>query len=117
MDNGWLTTDTLLNTAALNTRNETFTLRSTVEPFPGMRIDLTADRRFAQSISSYYKADRYGNFPDSLRNRMITGNFSISIVSWGTAFEKINEENGYRSETFEKFKDNTVLISRQTGPN
>ena len=111
MANGWLTSDTLLNSAALSTRSETFTLRSTLEPFPGMRIDLTADRRFAQSVSSYYTADRYGTFPDSLRNRMISGNFSISIVSWGTAFEKITEENGYRSETFEKFKDNTIVVS------
>ena len=112
-DNGWITTDTLINTASLSTRSETFSVRSTVEPFPGMRIDLTADRRFAQSVSSYYRADRNGNFPDSLRNEMISGNFSISIVSWGTAFEKIDESTGYRSEAFEKFKENTVVISRR----
>jgi cell surface protein SprA len=115
MMNGWLTTDTLLNTRALETRNETFSIRSTIEPFPGMRIDITADRRFAQSISSYYRADRYGNFPDSLRNQMINGNFSISIMAWGTAFEKIDDSNGYRSESFEKFKDNTVIISERRG--
>ncbi|MFO7851228.1 MAG: cell surface protein SprA [Bacteroidota bacterium] len=111
--NNWITTDTLLNTAAISNRNETFSIRSTVEPFPGMRIDLTADRRFAESISAYYRADRYGNFPDSLRNRVVSGNFSITILSWGTAFEKISEDNAYVSETFQKFKDNTVIISRR----
>lgn len=113
LTNGWITTDTLLNNASLSTRNETFSIRSTVEPFPGMRIDITADRRFAQSISSYYTADRYGNFPDSLRNEMINGNFSISILSWGTAFEKMDEKNGYMSEAFEKFKENTIVISER----
>ncbi len=113
MTNGWLTTDTLLNSAALSTNNETFSLRSTVEPFPGMRIDLNAERRSAQSMASYYRADSYGNFPDSLRHTMLTGNFSISVVSWGTAFEKIDESNGYVSAAFEQFKDNTVVISRR----
>lgn len=113
LSNGWLSTDTLLNTAAVSNRRETFSIRSTIEPIPGMKIDLTADRRFAQSISSYYRADRFGNFPDSLRNRMITGNFSITIISWGTAFEKINEDNEYLSDAFEAFKNNTVIISRR----
>ena len=111
--NDWITTDTLLNIAAVSNRNETFSIRGVVEPFPGMRIDLTADRRFAQSESAYYRADRSGNFPDSLRNRLISGNFSITILSWGTAFEKITEDNLYVSETFEKFKDNTIIISQR----
>lgn len=109
----WISTDTLLNTAARSNRNETFSIRSTVEPFPGLRIDLTADRRFARSRSAYYRANSDGNFPDSLRNSMISGNFSITILSWGTAFEKISEEDGYMSGTFEKFKENTVVISRR----
>lgn len=111
--NDWITTDTILNTAAVSNRNETFSIRSTMEPFPGMRIDLTADRRFAQSESAYYRANSSGDFPDSLRNRVMSGNFSITILSWGTAFEKISEENEYVSETFEKFKENTVIISRR----
>jgi len=113
LERGWLSTDTLLNTAALSNHRETFSIRSTVEPFPGMRIDVTADRRFASSIASYYRADRFGNFPDSLRNRMITGNFSITIISWGTAFEKIDEKDAYKSKAFEDFKANTVIISRR----
>ncbi|MEZ4999307.1 MAG: cell surface protein SprA [Bacteroidales bacterium] len=113
MANGWLTNDTLMNTSAVSNHRETVSIRSTVEPFPGMRIDLTADRRFAESVSAYYRADRYGNFADSLRNRMMSGNFSITILSWGTAFEKIDKDNEYRSPTFEKFKENTVIISRR----
>ncbi|MCD4769522.1 MAG: cell surface protein SprA, partial [Bacteroidales bacterium] len=111
--NGWISTDTLMNTSAVSNRRETFALRSTLEPFPGMRIDITADRRFARSVSSYYRADRYGTFPDSLRNRMESGNFSITIISWGTAFEKINETDNYISQAFEDFKDHTVVISRR----
>jgi len=44
---------------------------------------------------------------------MVSGNFSMTIISWGTAFEKIDAGNNYVSATFEKFKDNTVVISRR----
>ncbi|MBE0676025.1 MAG: cell surface protein SprA [Bacteroidales bacterium] len=110
---GWLTTDTLLNIPAVSTSATTLTLRSQVEPFPGFRIDLNAERRFAESVSSYYRADRYGNFPDSTRNRVFSGNFSISIISWGSAFEKIDKETDYVSPAFEAFRNNTVIISRR----
>lgn len=109
--NGWLSTDTLLNTpATYNNRND-LSIRSIIEPFPGMRIDMNADRRFMENVSAYYIADYNGNFPDSTRNRIVSGNFSISIISWGTAFEKISKDNDYVSAAFEEFKKNTVIIS------
>jgi cell surface protein SprA len=108
---GWLSTDTLLNTPASYSTNQTISLRTLVEPFPGFRIDVTADRRFNKAVSAYYIADGSGNFPDSLRNRLISGNFTISVISWGTAFEKISKSNDYVSPTFEAFKRNTVIIS------
>jgi cell surface protein SprA len=117
LENGWLSTDTLINTASVSNKRETFTIRSIVEPFPGMRIDLNADRRFAESVSTYYRANRFGNFADSLRNRMVTGTFSMTIISWGTAFEKIDNENQYVSRAFEDFKANTVIISRRRAEN
>ncbi|MGA2406904.1 MAG: cell surface protein SprA [Bacteroidales bacterium] len=113
VSNGWLSKDTLLNTPATYNNSYTLSLRSLIEPFPGLRIDLNADRRYQEAVSSYYIADYNGNFPDSTRNRMISGNFSISIISWGTAFEKISKNNDYVSPTFEAFKKNTVIISER----
>jgi cell surface protein SprA len=109
--NGWLSTDTLLNTPAYYNNKFDLSLRSMVEPFPGMRIDVSADRRFLEGVSMYYIADKHGNFPDSTRNRIINGNFSISVISWGTAFEKISKNNNYVSPTFEAFKKNLVIVS------
>ncbi len=111
MTSGWLTTDTLLNMPATYNNKYDLSFRTMVEPFPGMRIDVNADRRFLESVSAYYIADRNGMFPDSTRNRMVNGNFSISVISWGTAFEKISKKNDYISPTFEAFKDNLVIIS------
>jgi cell surface protein SprA len=111
--NNWISKDSLLNTPALYNNKIDLSFRSLIEPFPGLRIDLNADRRFLESVSSYYIADYNGNFPDSTRNRVISGNFSISVISWGTAFEKISKDNDYVSPTFEAFKDNTIIISER----
>jgi len=110
---GWLSTDTLLNTPASYNNKFDISARSMIEPFPGMRIDVNADRRFLESVSSYYIADANGNFPDSTRNRIVNGNFSISVISWGTAFEKISKKDNYISPTFEAFKENLVIISER----
>jgi cell surface protein SprA len=111
VSNGWLTTDTLLNTPAVYNNKLDLSLRGVVEPFPGLKIDLNLDRRFLENESSYYTADYNGHFPDSTRNRMVTGNFSISIISWGTAFEKVAKKNNYVSATFENFKKYAEVIS------
>jgi len=113
--NGWLSTDTLLNTPATFTTGQTISARSLIEPFPGLRIDLTADRRYNEALSAYYIADRNGNFPDSTRNKIISGNFTISVISWGSAFEKITKKNDYMSPTYAAFVKYTEIISRRRG--
>ena len=110
---GWISTDTLLNTPASQYNRRDISFRAMVEPFPSLRIDLNADRRYMETTTSYYIADYNRNFPDSTRNRMITGSYSISIISWGTSFEKISKNNDYVSPAFEKFKQNRVVISNR----
>ncbi|HUX94643.1 MAG TPA: cell surface protein SprA [Bacteroidales bacterium] len=109
--NNWISTDTLLNTPASQYNKYDFSFRSLIEPFPGLRIDLNADRRYMENISSYYIADYNGNFPDSTRNRVMSGTYSITVISWGTSFEKISKDVDYVSPAFEKFKENRVIIS------
>jgi len=113
MNRGWITKDTMLNTPASYNNRFDLSARATIEPFPGLRIDVSADRRFQELASLYYIADRNGNFPDSTRNRNINGTFSISVISWGTAFEKISKTNDYVSPAFEAFKENLLVISRR----
>ena len=110
---GWISTDTLLNTPASEYNRRDISLRATVEPFPSLRIDFIADRRYTETQTSYYIADYNRNFPDSTRNKMLTGSYSISIISWGTSFEKISKDNDYVSKTFEKFKQNREIISNR----
>jgi cell surface protein SprA len=111
--NSWISTDTLLNTPAMYNNKEDISFRTLFEPFPGLRVDFNSDRRYLEGVSSYYIADANGNFPDSTRNKIVSGTFSMSIISWGTSFEKITKDNDYVSKTFEAFKSNTVIISER----
>ncbi|MBP5474073.1 MAG: cell surface protein SprA, partial [Bacteroidales bacterium] len=113
--NRWITTDTLQTTAASLKKQMNISLRSSIEPVTGLRIDLTADRKFSEIVNVYYLADANGNFPESKRNKTLTGSFSMSVVSWGTAFEKLSPDDAYASPSFNRFKENLLIISRRKG--
>ncbi len=110
IENGWLSKDSLLNTPFIMTYTSTFNFRGTIEPLPSIRIDLTANRSFTRNLSEYFIADMNGNYPDSTRSPQVTGNFTMSYITWGTAFEKVYSNENFASKTFEKFKDEYRFI-------
>ncbi len=114
--NGWLSKDSLINSPYIMSHSEKVNLRATFEPFKGLRMDLTANRDKATSISEYFIADADGNLPPpDERGRRETGNFSMSYISWRSAFESIyNKNKDFSSSSFNKFKDDfrSVVANR-----
>lgn len=109
---GWLTTDSLINTPYTMTHSENFNLRSTVEPIKGIRVDVMANRRYARNTSEYYKYDPLaGSF--NFSNKITSGNFSMTTITFGTMFEKISADDNYQSPNFSRFVDDTKIISRR----
>ena len=104
---GWLSKDSLINQPYMMNHNDKFTLRATFEPFDGLRVDLTANRNFARNLSEFYIADKFGNLPGpEERAQRISGNFSMSYLSWGTAFERIySKEKDFSSAAFDRLKN------------
>jgi cell surface protein SprA len=111
IDKGWLTTSSYLSTPYTVTSTDNISLRSSMELFAGFKIELTANRTYSNSASSYYSpSDRKFN------NYMENGSFSMSFISIGSAFEKNNFRSGkYVSEVFNKFLQNRVVIARRLG--
>jgi cell surface protein SprA len=105
-NNGWLSKDSLINQPYMMNHSDKLNLRATFEPFDGLRVDLTANRNMARNLSEFYIADNLGNLPGlDARGQRITGNFSMSYLSWGTAFERIySKEKDFSSAAFEKLK-------------
>ncbi|MFA5781200.1 MAG: cell surface protein SprA, partial [Bacteroidales bacterium] len=101
-ENGWISQDSMLNTAFATKFTENFTARVTIEPVNKFLIEITATRTFSRNNSEYYKYN-----PDSARfcsyNPMETGAYSVSFLSWNTSFVKDNKTT-YSNQNFENFK-------------
>ncbi len=100
VQNGWLTTDTLLNQAYATKHTSNLSARVSVEPIPGLKIEINADRTFARNHTEFFRADSLGVF-DSYSPKD-AGSFSISYITWGTAFR--TDYDTTTSEVFEKMK-------------
>ena len=113
--NGWITTDSILNSPFLMTQSKTFNFRASIEPVVGMRIDITAVRTYANNNTSYiyYDSNSEVFYPD---NKIQNGNFTMSFNTWGTAFEKMGD-NDYFSQAFQDFKDNRIVIANRLAEN
>lgn len=113
----WITTDTLLNTAFLRTQTKTLSARSTIEPITGFKIELTANRNETHSRNEFFKADSSGNFASY--SPMENGTFSISYITWNTAWVGDNKTT-YSNKNFENFKKIRIIIAQrlaQQNPN
>ncbi len=101
--NQWLSTDSTLNAPFVLTNNENLNIRSSVEPIPGMRIEVSGIRSMSKNRNEYYIPDEFGRF--NAYNPMTTGNFSISLITLGSAFEQSNSKNNYMSKSFTLFSE------------
>lgn len=111
-ERGWITTDPLLNMPFLMNRNERITLRANVEPLPDLRIDVNADRSISKNISEFYNFDQgMGSF--SANSLTEQGNFSMSVLSWSTAFFALGKAEVPQSQAFDDFKEYRLIIARR----
>ncbi|MBL7927190.1 MAG: cell surface protein SprA [Bacteroidia bacterium] len=110
--NNWLTTDTLFNGQYARSFTQSFTGRSTLEPFTSCRIELNVQRNFTRNQTESYRINantgEYNAF-----NSLDGGSFSITTITWRTAFVKNNKD--YTNETFTQFTNNRAIISQRLG--
>ena len=113
-NNGWISRDPSLNTMYKTNSSENLTLRSTIEPIKQFRIELTANKTISNNYTEYYRWD--DNF-ESFNSFSPTesGSFSISFISWKTAFRFDNDDN--ESKTFNEFRNYRIIIAKQLAAN
>ena len=91
-NNGWITTDTLLNSLYKTNKSVNLTLRSTVEPIKQFRIEFTANKTTSNNKNEYFRWDpQYNSFNSFSPTE--SGSYSISFLSLGTAFKGDNDED------------------------
>ncbi|MCF6128427.1 cell surface protein SprA [Flavobacterium sp. AS60] len=102
---GWLTSYPEFNQSFTQVVTKTLNVTANVDLFPDFKIDLSADRTYANNYSEQFNTDASGYHPQSPYN---FGNFSISAVMLKTSF-KASDEN--YSSTFQDFRDNRIIIA------
>ena len=118
--NNWVSQNTYQTNPYTMVYDKNLSIRSNIEPIPGLRIDLIATHSFRQDFTKYYSYDSLAStlsgeniyeFPSQITQ----GSYSISINTLGTAFESSNDD--YYSESFERFKATRSIISQNMGDN
>ncbi|NOZ46181.1 MAG: cell surface protein SprA [Chlorobi bacterium] len=112
MGEDMLTKDTtVLNPYSMNASSN-FNLRSTIEPLPGLKISVTAIRSMSKSFSEIYIYDQnIAGVHYRKDGARTTGNFTISTISWNTAFGDLTINNG--SKAFEDLRNNRLKIANR----
>ncbi len=110
---GWISTDTLQDQLYVTTFNEDLHLKSTIQPLPGLRIDLlafkTQDHTYQTNFKSLDGSDNVESY-----NPVTSGDYSVSYMTLATAFSKISGANN-TSATFNKFESDLPIISQRLG--
>ncbi len=107
---GWLTTYPEFNQNFTRVENKLLDFTANVDLFPDLKIDLVANRAYAENYSEQYRVDMSLDQPYQSESPYTTGNFSISTVLIKTAFMK-SDESG--SEAFDNFRENRLTIANR----
>jgi cell surface protein SprA len=104
--NDWLIKDEENNVnPAIFMKTEMFNFTSLVEPFVGMKINLTASRISTDQNQILFM---YDGMP-----KRFSGNFNMTTIALRSAFEKSNSNNGYYSKAFTTFLKNRDIIANR----
>lgn len=103
-DRGWLIRDTNNISPAMINSARNLTIRANLEPLPGLKIDLNANRVDTRNTEIQYM---YAGMPE-IRG----GSFTMTTIALGSAFGGSgNAGNGYSSKAFDKFLANRSQIA------
>jgi cell surface protein SprA len=96
-DDWMIRNDSLLTSSYIQNYSQNLTFRSTIEPLPGLRIELNANRTMQQTESAVLR--NVDTIPYYVKyTPMVMGNFSISTITWKTAFVKM--DSTYTNTTY-----------------
>ena len=104
--NNWLSGDTMVVQPATRATTEDIDIKINLEPLPGLKIQLSGKRYFANSTSIIYSYDQM--------QENLTGSFNITSVALSTIFSRVgNQDENFANATFDQFiRNRDVLLGR-----
>lgn len=106
LDNGWLNgNDSIVNPATTAFTSD-FDIKASIEPIPGLKIDVSGKRYIASNTTVQYMFD---GMPSTF-----TGSYNITLMALSSAFKPIGTaEQNYNSDVFQTFLDNRKVIANR----
>ena len=102
--NGWLSGDTSIVQPAVRAHTSDLDVKLTLEPLPGLKVQLNGKRYMAQSTSIIYSYDQM--------QENMTGSFNITQVAIGTIFSRVgNQEENFANSAYDRFLANRELLT------
>jgi cell surface protein SprA len=104
---GWLTNYPNFNQNYSEVVTKTLDLTANIDLFPDFKIDLIANRTYADTYTEQYDVTN-GDY--NSRSPYTTGNFAISTVMLKTAFQQSDENE---SQAFQDFRENRIIVAQR----
>jgi len=113
VSNDWLAKLPNQTTPYIETKAETFTYRSSVEPHGSLRIELNGNKTKSENLSEYMIYKQSSDSFDFQVSKNITGNFNISTF---TFFRSLGDRGkGPESSLFSEFISERRNIAKELG--
>lgn len=104
--NGWLCGDTSVVQPATRAHTSDLDIKLTLEPLPGLKVQLNGKRYYASSSSLIYTYDH-------LQDNM-TGSFNITQCAIGTMFSRIGlQEENFANSAYDQFLANREILTER----
>jgi len=107
----WITKDTIMSKPYTMSHNTRLNIRAKIVPIPDLKIDLTANRIFAKNASEFLIYNATNGW--DTYNNSFNGNFSMSVISIGTSFEKLGKAFVQDSKGWTNFQTNRSIIAQR----
>jgi len=104
---GYLTEFPDFNDQYIKSQERQLLLTANLQPVPDLQINLKANRQYTENYTETFEVRNFVYNP-LVGNQV--GSFNISTNLIATTFNKIDE---YKSEAFERFKENRLTVARR----
>lgn len=113
INNGWLTE---LDSATIQpytmTFQEKFTIDGNIEPLNGLEIKLKSQFARTKNTDRYYYLSGNNEHINNPTTKRATGNWSMSIWTFSSAFDKMNKKT-YQNDVYREFLSNRLIIANR----
>ena len=115
INNGWITTDSILSEPYIKRSTENISYRVNCEPFNGFKIDIQGNSTYTENFQQYFRANSFGEF--EVFTPTNSGSYTASSLLIRTAFVSDYGDSDDGSPLFDNLLNNRSIIADRIAKN